>query len=486
MIGAVENTTAPETAKLCEQYLGPGVATAQLQQPAVSDQPVPAACDQAGQTSSTPIRSWRREARGRAIRPSRRPRCRPTPASEISRRPPVTAAPACRHAAGPVRATTKRAATPSPALFPRAPIPGPPNIAPGPGAVGSGHAASADPGAAAPPQAPLLPAEGSRHHDPPESREGDWSSSGRCVALTMTGCAFQGLNSLPLPGAVGRGPDAVDYTSRSPNVATLESNSPVMINDVVVGSVGKMTVDELARQRRDLGQARRRRTGERRAPRWGRPACWVRCIWRSIRRWAKSRAVDCNPVPPSRLNQSSTYPIHRADAVVAVDRSSTAGGLGQIGDIIHNFSAAVSRTRARDPRAAHPARQFRRDVLDAQRDNIIASIKQLNRVAGTFAGQRDVIDRALKEIPPALDVLIKERPHADRPRCTKLGTFSDTATRLVNDAGDDLVKNLKNLEPALKALADIGPDLSTRSSSRRRSRTARASPTRSPRVTTST
>ena len=39
----------------------------------------------------------------------------------------------------------------------------------------------------------------------------------------------------------------------------------------------------------------------------------------------------------------------------------------------------------------------------------------------------------------------------------KLGTFSDTATDLVNDAGDDLVTNLQNLEPALKALADIGP-----------------------------
>ena len=30
---------------------------------------------------------------------------------------------------------------------------------------------------------------------------------------------------------------------------------------------------------------------------------------------------------------------------------------------------------------------------------------------------------------------------------------------MVNDAGDDLVTNLKNLEPALKALADVGPDL---------------------------
>ena len=30
-------------------------------------------------------------------------------------------------------------------------------------------------------------------------------------ALTLTGCSFQGVNSLPLPGAVGRGPDAVTY-----------------------------------------------------------------------------------------------------------------------------------------------------------------------------------------------------------------------------------------------------------------------------------
>ncbi|PRC45909.1 mammalian cell entry protein, partial [Mycobacterium sp. ITM-2017-0098] len=41
----------------------------------------------------------------------------------------------------------------------------------------------------------------------------------------------------------------------------------------------------------------------------------------------------------------------------------------------------------------------------------------------------------------------------------KLGQFSDTATGLVNDAGDDLVKNLENLGPILGALADVGPDL---------------------------
>ena len=67
-------------------------------------------------------------------------------------------------------------------------------------------------------------------------------ATGSVVLLTVSGCAFQGVNSLPLPGAVGRGPDAVVYHVEIANIGTLESNSPVMIDDVVVGSVGKMTL----------------------------------------------------------------------------------------------------------------------------------------------------------------------------------------------------------------------------------------------------
>jgi phospholipid/cholesterol/gamma-HCH transport system substrate-binding protein len=67
---------------------------------------------------------------------------------------------------------------------------------------------------------------------------------GCCVALTGTGCAFHGLNSLPLPGAVGRGPGSDIYHVELANVVTMESNSPVMIDDVVVGSVGAMKVKD--------------------------------------------------------------------------------------------------------------------------------------------------------------------------------------------------------------------------------------------------
>ena len=67
------------------------------------------------------------------------------------------------------------------------------------------------------------------------------------------------------------------------------------------------------------------------------------------------------------------------------------------------------------------------------------------------------INDALQRIPRALEVLDKERPQLTTA-LTKLGTFSDTANRLVNDTQADLVNNLKNLQPTIQALADVGPD----------------------------
>jgi ABC-type transporter Mla subunit MlaD len=75
-----------------------------------------------------------------------------------------------------------------------------------------------------------------------------------------------------------------------------------------------------------------------------------------------------------------------------------------------------------------------------------------------FAEHSDVITSALRKIPPALDVLAQERPRFTTA-LTKLGTFSDLATRFVKDSQGDLVKNLDNLAPTISALADLGPDL---------------------------
>ena len=78
----------------------------------------------------------------------------------------------------------------------------------------------------------------------PRSTARTWAAIAVCVAVTTSGCTFDGLNSLPLPGTVGTGAGAVTYHLQIANVGTLESNSPVLFNDVVVGAVRTMTVND--------------------------------------------------------------------------------------------------------------------------------------------------------------------------------------------------------------------------------------------------
>jgi virulence factor Mce-like protein len=259
---------------------------------------------------------------------------------------------------------------------------------------------------------------------------------GCCVVLTATGCAFHGLNSLPLPGAVGRGPGTNIYHVELPNVGTMESNSPVMIDDVVVGSVGTMRVqgwhaDVEISVKRDVVV----------------PANVVATVGQTS--LLGSMHVELNTplgqLGSGRLQPGATIPLSRSSAYPSTEQTLSSlgavvngGGLGQIGEIIHNFSAALS-GREGAVRDLLTRLDTFVGTLDDQRNNIVDSIQALNRLAGTFADQRDVLTQALRKIPPALDVLIKERPRL-------------TAA---------LDQNLKNLEPTIRALADVGPELGT-------------------------
>lgn len=280
---------------------------------------------------------------------------------------------------------------------------------------------------------------------------------GCCALLSSTGCAFQGLNSLPLPGTVGRGPGAATYHVEVANVGTLEANSPVMLNDVVVGSVGDMTFTDW---HADVVISVK--------PGVVVPANAVASVGQTS--LLGSMHLELNPplgqTPSGRLQPGATIPLTRSSAYPSTEQTLSSlsvvlngGGLGQIGDVIHNFSAAMS---GHQDQIRDLLTRFDNFVgtLDAQRDNLVGFIQELNRLTEIFSGQRDVITQALHKIPPALDVLLRERPHLTKA-LEKLGAFSDTATGLVHDTQADLVRDLKNLEPAIKALADVGPDLDT-------------------------
>ncbi|QZA15361.1 MCE family protein [Mycolicibacterium holsaticum DSM 44478 = JCM 12374] len=280
-------------------------------------------------------------------------------------------------------------------------------------------------------------------------------AAGLTVAMTATGCAFDGVNSLPLPGAVGRGPDAQVYHVELANVGTLESNSPVMIDDVVVGSVGAMRlhgwhVDLEVSLQPDVVV----------------PANAVATVGQTSLLGSMHVALDPPPgeAPSGRLSPGATIGLTASSTYPSTEQTLSAlaavvngGGLGQIGDIIGNFNAALS-GRKDVVRDLITRLDTFVGTLYEQRDNIIAIIEELNRFSERLGSQQEVLTRALNKIPPALDVLLRERPKITTA-LARLGEFSDTVSGLVNDTHADLVKNLQNLEPTLRALADVGPEI---------------------------
>ena len=199
--------------------------------------------------------------------------------------------------------------------------------------------------------------------------------------LTATGCAFQGVNSLPLPGAVGRGGDAAVYHVEIANIGTLESNSPVLIDDVVVGSVGKM---KLHGWHIDLDVSLK--------PDVIVPANAVANVGQTSLLGSMHLALDPPPgqAPSGRLdpgatiglNSSSTYP-STEQTLSSLAAVVNGGGLGQIGDIVHNFNAALN-GRQDAVRDLITRLDTFVGTLYQQRDNIIATIDELNRFASTL------------------------------------------------------------------------------------------------------
>jgi len=278
-----------------------------------------------------------------------------------------------------------------------------------------------------------------------------------CVALTASGCAFDGLNSLPLPGTVGSGPNGTTYRVEIANIGTLEPNSPVMIGDVVVGSVREMRVRDW---HADVEVSV--------TPDVAVPANAVATVGQTSLLGSMHLALD-PPVgqPPSgRLDPGATIGLSKSSSYPSTEQTLSSlsvvvngGGLGQAGDILREFNAALGGRQDQIRDLLTRLNDFV-GMLDSQRDQINASITALNRLSATFAGQHDVITAALQRIPSALDVLIRERPRITTAM-EKLGTFSDTAKELINETQADLVRNLQNLEPTMRALADVGPDLGT-------------------------
>ncbi|HEY9313231.1 MCE family protein [Williamsia sp.] len=276
-----------------------------------------------------------------------------------------------------------------------------------------------------------------------------------CTMLAVAGCSWQGVNSVPLPGTEGRGSGSQLFHVQMANVSTLVSNSPVMIDDVVVGSIGDMTVSAWHANVEVWVDGEVVVPGNAQA-RIGQTSL------------LGSNHLELNPPdgesPTGQLlsgatillDSTATYP-STEQTLASVSAIVNGGGLGEIDNIISSLNTALD---GREESVHDLITRLDTFVgaLDQQRDNIVDTIKNADRLAETFATQRDVLSVALQKIPPALEVLVRERPQLTTA-LEKLRVFSDTAGGVISSVQEDLVTDLQNLAPTLRSLADVGPQL---------------------------
>jgi phospholipid/cholesterol/gamma-HCH transport system substrate-binding protein len=276
------------------------------------------------------------------------------------------------------------------------------------------------------------------------------------LALTgLAGCGWRGLNSMPLPGTAGHGPGSFTIQAQLPDVGSLEQNSRVQVGDVTVGNVTKIErqgwhalltislggdVDLPANATATIGQT-------------------------SLLGSVHIELAPPTDVPPEgKLTNGSLIPLSSAGRYPSTEQTLGAislllngGGIGQIQDITTALSTALA-GREDDLRSLiHQLDTFTSQVND-QTGDIIAAADSFNNMVGQFADQKPVLDKALKTIPDALEVLKDQRQNlADA--LDQLGKFGALAADSANQTKDRLVKELTDLGPVLESLANAGPAL---------------------------
>jgi phospholipid/cholesterol/gamma-HCH transport system substrate-binding protein len=275
------------------------------------------------------------------------------------------------------------------------------------------------------------------------------------VLAAISGCGWQGLNSLPLPGTQGGGPGSFVIQAQMPDVSNLQQNARVRVADVTVGTVSKIERQGwhallTMRMNGDVGLP------ENAIAKLGQTS-----LLGSLH---VELAPPTDAPPQGRLHNGSLIPLSHSGAYPTVEQTLAAlsmvlngGGVGQVQDITQALSTAF-RGREQDLRSLiEQLDKFTKYVND-QTGDIIAATESLNHLVGQFAAQQPVLDRALQTIPDALAVLNAERDNLVGA-ADQLGKFSALAVDAVNKTKENLVKELRQVGPVLESLANAGPSL---------------------------
>ena len=272
----------------------------------------------------------------------------------------------------------------------------------------------------------------------------------------VAGCSnWEGPNSLPLPGAEGHDSQSYTVQIELPNVLGIQRNSRILLNDVNIGSITDVTVTD-----------------------------WHAIVTATIK---GGTVIPGNAI--AKVGQTSLLgtlhvefdlpdgeqaegalapgariPLDRAGAYPSTEETLAAvsvvlngGGLSELAEVQQEISLALQGSEPNNRQMIENLARFTTSIA-GQTDTIVEAIDGVNRLAGQLATEKPVLDRALRDIPAAIDV-VGQRQQQVVDAINAIGGLADNTNQIVTGAGGDLDANLESLAPALRALANSGRDL---------------------------
>ena len=273
------------------------------------------------------------------------------------------------------------------------------------------------------------------------------------AAMALSACDAS-VYSLPLPGGPDVGDDPMTVKVEFADVLDLVPQSTVKVNDV---SVGKVTDIDLEGYQA-LVTLQIRRDVE--LP--GNAVAELRQTSLLGEKFVELSAPEQGAIADP-LEDGETIPIERAgrnpeveEVLGALSLLLNGGGVAQLKTITQELNLALE---GREDSAKSVLRQLRvfTGQLDENKADIVDAIESLNRLAIGAEKQLPTIDKALDELPSALDSIDRQRDDLVE-MLAALDQLSSVAVDVIAKSKGATITSLQRLNPVLTQLAASGDD----------------------------
>ncbi len=286
-------------------------------------------------------------------------------------------------------------------------------------------------------------------------------------AVLLSGCGFSGLYSAPLPGGADLGSHPYSLTIQFANVLDLVPQSAVKVNDVSIGKVTKVSLQDCRNPDDGSTQWCAKVTVEVNGS-VQLPANSAAAVQQTSLLGEKyvSLIAPKTGAATTRLRDGALIPIARTTSAPDVEEVLGAlslllnnGGLSQIKLIAQELDKALGTTqRQRATKDLLAQLNTFTSTLDNQKNDITTALESIDALAGTLNKQKRILTNALDTYPAALRVLSQERGKLVT-LLTSLSNLGTVATKVINSTQSQLVSSLKSLRPVLLQLTAAGAGL---------------------------